>query len=112
MSDWCTVKSRRRPFHVRVYKELETGIHYIISRKAPDRCQKNDCIWVRAVVQMHPNYFVFADGHYSSDGDLSIEGFSEKYTFVRSLEYDKINTVSFEDNDPRLVFSTYRVVLG
>jgi len=109
MSDWCTVRSRR-PFHVHVYKEMKTGIHYILSRKELDRSQKDDYIWVRAVVQIRPNHFVFAEGHYSSDGDLSVQGFSDNYIFVRSLDYKKIETVSFAEDDPRLVFSVYRVV--
>lgn len=109
MADEWQIVPSRRPVHVQVYKEKATRIHYIVFKKQLEMARDDDCIWARAVVEYSPNHFVFVNGHYSSDGDLSIKDFSKKYSFVRSLDLYKISTESFDEDDPRLIYCAYSV---
>ena len=107
--EWQVVSSRRRPVHVKVYKENATGIHYILFKGDIEIPGEDDCIPARAVVELTRNHFVFVDGHYSSEGDLCVKNFDKNYTFVRTLDLSKITTESFEDCDPRVVSCVYSV---
>jgi len=93
---------------VSVYKETRTGIHYILDQKQLDNSAAEEYIWARAVVELHPNHFVFVKGHYSSEGDLSVKDFYNQYVFVRRLDLRNIKTMEFEPNDPRVVCCTYK----
>ena len=109
MADEWQVVSSRRPVRVQVYKEKATGIHYVVFKKELEMSRGDDCIWARAVVEFSPSHFVFVDGHYSSEGDLSVKNFSKRYSFMRTLDLYKINTESFAEDDPRLVSCVYSV---
>jgi hypothetical protein len=110
-SSWNVVPARR-PDTIGVYKEVATGIHYVI--KQNDLESGTDDVIVRAVVELRPNFFVFTKGegfakHYSAIGLLpNRSNFSSMYVFVRTLDRRKIQTVSFSENDSRLVSYTYR----
>lgn len=115
MEEWQIVPDRRRHL-VSVYMEKTTRIYYIIDQKELNTNlnlkDEYDCIWARAVVKTSLNHFVFADDHYSDDGDLCIKDFHKKYLFVKTLDMNKIQTWSFENADPRLVYSTYKIQLN
>lgn len=109
--DWEVVQ-RPRFCPVSVYKETRTGIHYILNQRELDNSAADDCIWARAVVELSPNHFVFVEGHYSSDGDLSVKDFFNQYVFVRRLDLRSIKTMEFEPNDPRVVYCMYKHVIS
>ena len=99
--EWNIVQ-RRSP--VRVVKEKDTGIHYIV-----DKHVVSDYFGARAVVKLRENYFVFVVGHYSSECEICKKNFDKKYTFVKTMDMNKIQTVHLDDSDERMVTCAYSV---